>query len=163
MDKEFLEVFEDDSAVCFTGADLEKHRDMLQKAAFEGYIAARESEIGKCFGLTNKGMEFIALLQERYAAKAISDVIGKPTGVTQQQNYPALFRSTYSHEIILAPNPYCGMVISCHNDSSAAWYGTVGQIIMVQTPFHKDETWVRFNHTVSLDSRNGVIRSNIID
>lgn len=163
MDKEFLEVFGDDSVVTFTNVVAEQHRDMLQKAAFDGYIAAQESKRGKCFALTDKGMKYIAMLQEQYAAKAISDAIGKPTGVMQQQNYPALFRSTYTHEVILAANPYCGMVICCHNDSPAAWYGTVGQIVMTKTPFHEDAAWVHFNYAISLDSRNGVIRSNIID
>nr|DAI43042.1 MAG TPA: protein of unknown function DUF2513 [Caudoviricetes sp.] len=163
MDVEFFEVFGDDSVVTFTGADIEQHRDMLQEAAFEGYIVARESELGKCFALTDKGMEYIALLQEQQAAKAISDVIGKPSGVMQQQNYPALFRNTNTNEIILAVNPYMGTVIDCDVDVGTRVKEDIGKIITTKIPFHEDAAWICFNHIISIDSRSGVVRKITID
>ena len=158
MDKEFFEVFGDDSVVTFTGADIEKYRDMLQEAAFDGYIAAQESKIGKCFALTDKGMEYIALLQEQQAAKAISDVIGKP-----YHKYPLLFKNVVNGKIILAANPYMGMVIYTDIDLATGNIDGIGEVVMVQTPFHENETWVRFQYSISIDSSRGVIRSDIID
>lgn len=158
MDKEFFEAFGDDSVVTFTNVSAEQHRDMLREAAFEGYIAARESEIGKCFALTDKGMEYIALLQEQQAAKAISDVIGKP-----YHKYPLLFRNVVNGKIILAANPYMGTVIYADVDLATGNIDGIGEVVMVQTPFHENDSWVRFNHTIGIDSSRGVIRSNIID
>ena len=163
MDKEFFEVFGDDSVVGFTDNDVEKYRHMLQEAAFEGYITAQESKIGKCFALTDKGMEHIALLQEQQAAKAIFDVIGKPTGVMQRQNYPVLFRNVVNGKIILAANPYMGTVIYADVDLATGNIDGIGEVVMVQTPFHENETWACFKYSISIESSRGVIRSNIID
>lgn len=164
MDKEFLEVFGDDSVVKFTEHDVEQHRDMLQEAAFEGYIVPQglfstpDTNIVKCFALTDKGMEYIALLQEQQAAKAISDVIGKP-----YHKYPLLFKNVVNGKIILAANPYMGMVIFANIDLATGNIDGIGEVVMVQTPFHENETWVRFQYSISIDSSRGVIRSDIID
>ena len=52
--------------------------------------------------------------------------------------YPALFENTLSHDIVLAANPYCGVVVFEHESPKTLAYmrqASLGEVVMLRRPF----------------------------
>ena len=79
--------------------------------------------------------------------------------------YPALFENTLSHDVVLAANPYCGVVVFEHESPKALAYmrqASLGEVVMLRRPFEQDPTWRLCERAVVLDATRAVLRSGVI-
>ena len=79
--------------------------------------------------------------------------------------YPALFENTLSHDVVLAANPYCGVVVFEHESPKTLAYmrqASLGEVVMLRRPFEQDPTWRLCERAVVLDATRAVLRSGVI-
>ena len=79
--------------------------------------------------------------------------------------YPALFENTLSHDVVLAANPYCGVVVFEHESPKTLAYmrqASLGEVVMLRRPFEQDPTWRLFENAVVLDATRVGLRSGVI-
>lgn len=79
--------------------------------------------------------------------------------------YPALFENTLSHDIVLAANPYYGVVVFEHESPKTLAYmrqASLGEVVMLRRPFEQDPTWRLCERAVVLDATHVELRSGII-
>lgn len=79
--------------------------------------------------------------------------------------YPALFENRLSHDIVLAANPYCGVVVFEHESPKTLAYmrqASLGEVVMLRRPFEQDPTWRLCERAVVLDATRAVLRSGVI-
>lgn len=79
--------------------------------------------------------------------------------------YPALFENTLSHDIVLAANPYCGVVVFEHESPKTLAYmrqTRLGEVVTLRLPFEQDTTWRLFENAVVLDATRVGLRSGVI-
>lgn len=79
--------------------------------------------------------------------------------------YPALFENTLSHDIVLAANPYCGVVVFEHESPKTLAYmrqASLGEVVMLRRPFEQDPTWRLCERAVVLGAIRSVLRSDVI-
>lgn len=79
--------------------------------------------------------------------------------------YPALFENRLSHDIVLAANPYCGVVVFEHESPKTLAYmrqTRLGEVVTLRLPFEQDTTWRLFENAVVLDATRVGLRSGVI-
>ena len=79
--------------------------------------------------------------------------------------YPALFENTLSHDVVLAANPYCGVVVFEHESPKTLAYmrqASLGEVVMLRRPFEQDPTWRLCERAVVLGATRSVLRSDVI-
>lgn len=79
--------------------------------------------------------------------------------------YPALFENRLSHDIVLAANPYCGVVVFEHESPKTLAHMrqvSLGEVVMLRLPFEQDTTWRLFENAVVLDATRVGLRSGVI-
>jgi hypothetical protein len=79
--------------------------------------------------------------------------------------YPALFENTLSHDVVLAANPYCGVVVFEHESPKTLAYmrqTRLGEVVTLRLPFEQDTTWRLFENAVVLDATRVGLRSGVI-
>lgn len=79
--------------------------------------------------------------------------------------YPALFENRLSHDIVLAANPYCGVVVFEHESPKTLAYmrqASLGEVVMLRRPFEQDPTWRLCERAVVLDAAHVELRSSVI-
>lgn len=76
--------------------------------------------------------------------------------------YPALFENVLSHDVVLAANPYCGVVVWARESHAHMRQIRLGEMVTLRLPFEQDTTWRLCERAVVLDAPRAVLRSSVI-
>lgn len=83
-------------------------------------------------------------------------------GVVGRVLYPALFENTLSHDVVLAANPYCGVVVWARESNAHMRQIRLGEVVTLRLPFEQDTTWRLCERAIVLDATRSVLRSGVI-